>query len=125
MNPSVGVLIRFSNSADTLPAVLAALRQQTLQPDSILGVDSGSSDGSSRLIEAVGGRVVRWSERYEHSKVLNFGVHQLSTDLVLVLSSHTVLESTGTLAAMVEAMSDPRTACVSGRWRVKVVPRPG
>ncbi len=116
MNPSLGVLIRFSNSADTLPAVLEALKQQTLQPDSILGVDSGSMDGSSSLIEAAGGRVVCWSDRYEHSKVLNFGVRQLPTDLVLVLSSHTVLESPGTLASMVEAMSDPCTACVSGRW---------
>ncbi len=114
--PSVGVLIRFSNSAETLPEVLAALRRQTLWPDQLLGVDSGSQDLSRQLIEAAGGRVVRWPHAYEHSKVLNFGLRHLETDLVLILSSHTVLDDATTLARMVEAMRDPLTACVSLKW---------
>jgi len=113
---TVGILIRFANSAATLPDVLAALKAQTLQPDAILGVDSGSSDGSDRLIRNAGGQVIFWSHRYEHSKVLNFGLKQLPTDLVLVLSSHTVLEDPETLSRMVKCMSDPRTACVSLKW---------
>ena len=116
MKPSLGVLIRFSNSAETLPDVLAAVKKQTLQPDMILGVDNGSRDQSRALIQAAGGTVVEWTGRYEHSKVLNFGLRHIATDLVLVLSSHTVLESPDTLARMVDAMSDPRTACVSGKW---------
>ena len=113
---TVGVLIRFSNSSDTLPDVLAALQRQTLHPDFILGVDSGSQDGSRALVEAVGGNVIEWSHRYEHSKVLNFGISHLQADLILILSSHTVLEDPETLSRMVEAMSDPRTACVSLKW---------
>ena len=114
--PSVGVLIRFSNSAETLPEVLAALRRQTLWPDVILGVDSGSQDLSCELIEAAGGTIVRWPHAYEHSKVLNFGLKHLDTDLVLILSSHTLLEDATTLARMVGAMRDPLTACVSLKW---------
>ncbi len=114
--PSVGVLIRFANSAKTLPEVLAALATQTLRPDVILGVNSGSQDGSPQLIEAAGGRVVRWEHAYEHAKVLNFGLRYLETDLVLVLSSHTVLDDAETLARMVATMKDPRTACVSLKW---------
>lgn len=114
--PSIGVLIRFANSAKTLPEVLAALQAQTVRPDVILGVDSGSQDGSWQLIEAAGGRVVRWEQAYEHSKVLNFGLRHLETDLVLVLSSHTVLEEAETLARMVATMKDLRTACVSLKW---------
>jgi glycosyltransferase involved in cell wall biosynthesis len=114
--PSVGVLIRFSNSGETLPEVLAALRRQTLWPDAILGVDSGSQDLSRQLIEAAGGTVLRWPHAYEHSRVLNFGLRHLDTDLVLILSSHTVLEDATTLARMVEAMRDPLTACVSLKW---------
>jgi glycosyltransferase involved in cell wall biosynthesis len=113
---TLGILIRFANSATTLPDVLAALQGQTLQPDVILGVDSGSSDGSDKLIRNAGGQVIYWSQRYEHSKVLNFGVKHLQTDLVLALSSHTVLEDPETLSRMVEAMRDPRTACVSLKW---------
>jgi glycosyltransferase involved in cell wall biosynthesis len=113
---TVGVLIRFSNSAETLPDVLAALQRQTLQPNIILGVDSGSKDGSRALIEAAGGKVIEWPHRYEHSVVLNFGIRHLQNDLVLALSSHTVLEHPETLARMAEAMGDPRTACVSLKW---------
>jgi glycosyltransferase involved in cell wall biosynthesis len=113
---TLGILIRFANSASTLPDVLTALQGQTLQPDVILGVDSGSSDGSDKLIRNAGGQVIQWSQRYEHSKVLNFGVKHLQTDLVLALSSHTVLEDPETLSRMVEAMRDSRTACVSLKW---------
>lgn len=114
--PTVGVLIRFANSAETLPAVLKALRLQSLQPDVILGVNNQSSDGSDVLFESAGGWIVEWDQAYEHSKVLNFGMGHLATDLVLILSSHTVLEDPDTIAKMVEAMRDPRTACVSGKW---------
>ena len=113
---TLGILIRFADSAATLPDVLAALQAQTLQPDVILGVDSGSSDGSATLIRHAGGQIISWSHRYEHSKVLNFGLNHLKTDLVLVLSSHTVLEEPETLSRMVEAMRHPRTACISLKW---------
>ncbi len=114
--PSLAVLIRFANSATTLPSVLSALKQQTLQPDDILGINSGSQDGSATLLEAAGGRIIDWPHRYEHAKVLNFGLSHLTADLVLILSSHTVLESPDALAHMVEVMRDPSTACVSLKW---------
>lgn len=113
---SLGVLIRFANSADTLPEVLAALQNQTVRPGLILGADSGSKDGSRALIEAAGGKVITWPHRYEHSRVLNFGLQHMAADLVLILSSHTVLESPDTIAQMVAAMHDQHTACVSLKW---------
>lgn len=117
MSPlTLGVLIRFSNSASTLPAVLEAIKKQTLQPDVLLGVNSGSTDASSAYILAAGGQVVKWTPPYDHSKVLNFGLNLLPTDLVLILSSHTVLESPDSLAQMVAAMRDPAAACVSLAW---------
>ncbi|HEY1048683.1 MAG TPA: glycosyltransferase family A protein [Prosthecobacter sp.] len=112
----VGVLIRFANSAGTLPGVLAALQNQTLRPNVILGVDSGSQDASPSLIKAAGGKVISWPHRYSHARVLNFGLAHLDTGLVLILSSHTILQSPDTLARMVEAMHDRRTACVSLKW---------
>lgn len=114
--PTLGVLIRFSDSAATLPAVLAALQKQTLQPGIILGVNCGGTDASSALIRAAGGWVTNWTRPYAHSAVLNFGLRLLHTDLVLVLSSHTVLESPDTLAQMVAALHDPAVACVSLKW---------
>ncbi|MEI7953750.1 MAG: glycosyltransferase [Verrucomicrobiota bacterium] len=112
----LGVVIRFKNSARTLPAVLDALRAQTLQPDFILGVDSGSSDGSPALLQAAGATIVQWIAPYQHSKVLNFALARCPAERVLVLSSHTVLLSTDALARLSAALDDPLTACASARW---------
>ncbi len=114
--PTFGVLIRFANSSATLPAVLAALKSQTCQPHQILGVASESRDGSCDLMLDAGATVIEWSGPYEHSKVLNFGMRHLTTDLVLVLSSHTVLESADAVRQLVEAFEDPLVACASAKW---------
>ena len=116
VRPTLGVLIRFSNSAATLPAVLEGLRKQTIQPDVILGVASQSSDASTALILAEGGRVIEWNHAYSHPKTLNFGIAHLQTDLILVLSSHTVLEDPTAIERMRHAMSHPQVSCVSGKW---------
>ncbi len=112
----LGVLIRFKNSAATLPGVLAALRAQTLAPDLIIGVDTGSTDESPALIREDGGQIVAWPHVYHHAKVLNFGLAHCPAERVLVLSSHTVLESRDALEKLSDALDDPKTACASGKW---------
>lgn len=114
--PTIGVLIRFKNSASTLPRVLQRLQAQTIQPLFILGVDTGSTDGSAALIEQAGGRVIAWTEPYDHARVLNYGLKNIHTDLVLVLSSHTTLDEDNAVGRMLEAFADPRVACVSAKW---------
>ena len=114
--PTVGVVIRFKNSASTLPNVLTALDRQTVQPDLILGIDNASTDGSPELFRRPGARVIEWTGPYHHPRVLNFSLRHCPTDLVLVLSSHTVLESTTALEELITAMADPKTACASGKW---------
>lgn len=112
----LGALIRFKNSAATLPDVIAALQGQTLRPEFILGIDSGSTDSSAALLAAAGAKILPWSEPYHHSKTLNFGLAHCPTERVLVLSSHTVLQSRHAIAKLNAALDDPRTACASGKW---------
>jgi len=114
--PTLGVVIRFKNSAATLPGVIEALRRQTLRPDLILGVNNQSADASPEMLQAAGARILEWRDRYNHSRVLNFAIGQCPADLVLVLSSHTVLDSPDALERLVGAMADPRTACASCKW---------
>lgn len=114
--PTIGVLIRFKNSAATLPRVLQRLQAQTIQPLFILGVDTGSTDGSAALIHQAGGRVITWAEPYHHARVLNHGLKNLHTDLVLVLSSHTTLDEDDAVERMLASFSDPRVVCVSAKW---------
>lgn len=112
----LGVVIRFKNSASTLPAVLESLRRQSVPPDLILGIDTGSTDGSADLLRESGSTVIEWTGTFSHPRVLNFAIEHCPTDLVLILSSHTVLESTDAIERYLAAMSDPNTACVSAKW---------
>jgi len=114
--PSLGVVIRFKDSAATLPAVLESLHHQTVQPDVIIGVNNGSTDSSADLLRAARGKIIDWTQPYNHSRVLNFALRHCPTDLVLILSSHTVLRSPDAIERLVDAMTDPRTACASARW---------
>ena len=115
-NPSVGILIRFSDSEETLPAVLAAISSQTHQPDQILGVANHSTDNSLRLLADAGARVIEWDAPYHHASVLNHGFGHLKTDLVLVLSSHTVLQSDTAIEDLAKCFSDEHVACASAKW---------
>ena len=114
--PTIGVLIRFKNSAATLPRVLQRLHAQTIQPLFILGVDTGSTDNSPSLITQAGGRVIAWSQPYHHARVLNHGLRHLHTDLVLVLSSHTTLDDDDAVERMLACFTDQRVSCVSAKW---------
>lgn len=114
--PTLGVVIRFKNSAATLPGVLDALRRQSIQPDLIVGVDNQSTDGSRALMNGAGAKVVDWTQPYHHPSVLNFAISQCPTDLVLVLSSHTVLESRDAVERLVAAVSESDAACASAKW---------
>jgi glycosyltransferase involved in cell wall biosynthesis len=113
---TIGVVIRFKDSAATLPEVLEAIQRQTRRPDRIVGVNTGASDNSAELITRAGGTVVPWTQPYHHARVLNFGISQCPTDLVLVVSSHTVLKSPDAIERLAACMEDPNTACASGRW---------
>jgi len=112
---SVGVVMRFRDSAATLPAVLDALFAQSRRPDLLIGVDTGSRDGSRALLERRGARIIDWTQPYHVSRVLNAGIAACPTDLVLVLSAHSVLSDPGTVARYVSAMDDPTCAGVSAR----------
>jgi len=113
---SLGVLIRFANSRETLPAVLAALRAQSVGFQELLGINNSSTDGSADLIRQAGGRVLDWRGPYQASEVLNAGIQDLPSDLILVMSSHTVMTHPEALAQLLAPMSDPQVVCSSLKW---------
>ncbi len=113
--PTLGVVIRFKDSAGTLPAVLAALAAQSRPPDLIVGVDTGCRDDSAAVLRAAGAQVVTWDQPYSHPRSLNHGIAACATDLVLALSSHTVPDGATVLADMAGALVDPGVVAVSHR----------
>jgi len=112
----ITALIRYKNSVESLPRVLAALKSQTLAVDRILAVDSGSTDGSTALLKNSNADVITWAKTYHHSTVLNYGIEHCETPLVLCLSSHTVISDPDGVRKMSTQMEDTNVAATSIKW---------
>lgn len=84
-------MIRTYNSEATLSATLEALWRQTSPPSQFVFVDSGSTDRTLACIPD--GSVVHKfiGNEFNYSEALNQGLRHVSTEYVLIVSSHTKL----------------------------------
>jgi len=114
--PEITALIRYKNSAETLPSVLSALQNQSLQPDRILAIDTGSTDSSGQLLRKAGADIIRWNKPYHHSQVLNFGINHCKTDLVLSLSAHTTILEKNGLNRLAQPLESTDVCASSIKW---------
>ncbi len=112
----ITALIRYKNSAETLPEVLAAIHTQTRVPERLLAIDTGSTDASSDLLRKAGADIVKWDHPYHASKVLNFGVSSCESPLIFCLSSHTVMHERDTVQRLARELEDSRVCAASVKW---------
>jgi glycosyltransferase involved in cell wall biosynthesis len=109
------VVVRFRDHSRYLPEVLAALAEQTL-PIRLIGVDTGSKDGSRALVEAAGATVLELpSERFSYGRAINLGLEAAGSEVAVVLSAHAVLKGPSALECLVAALDDPGVAGAYGR----------
>jgi len=106
--PEYAALIRTFNSESTLPVTLACLKRQTNPPRHYIIVDSGSTDQTLACVPP-GSLVHRYvGSEFNFSEAINQGLKLVSSDYVLIISSHTEL---GNCEAMSYALgllkSDP------------------
>jgi glycosyltransferase involved in cell wall biosynthesis len=120
---TISALVRFRDDVRTLPSVLAALRDQSRKPDEIVAVDTGSRDGSADVARAAGCRIVTWDRAYDPAAVLNAGLAACRGELVLICSSHTVLEHPDSVAALAHCFEEPEVVAASFAWDRR--PEPG
>ena len=101
-DPLVSIVILTRNGARTLPATLEAIgRQRTDFRFEILGVDSGSTDGTPGLIERAGGTVTRIERgRFNHGLTRNFAIERARGDLIVLLVQDAIPASEDWLMAL-------------------------
>lgn len=121
-------LIRTFNCRTVLTSTLSALSAQSLPPGEYVFVDSGSTDGTLAVIPP--GSVVRpfVGTEFNYSDALNQGIQAVSSDYVLIISSHTELGDSRAIEQALQVLrEDPSIGAAyfcnenSGRLRYEII----
>ena len=102
---TVALVIPMLNEAAALPRLLRSLRALHPQPDVIVAVDGGSTDGSVALVVAAGVRVLL-GDASGRAAQINTGVGGIDAEVVCVLHADTILPDDA-VAVIRAAMADP------------------
>lgn len=106
---SVSLLIRALNEAEHLEQLTDAIKSQTVVPNQMVLVDSGSSDGTVELAEKLGFEVVHIKkEDFSFGRSLNVGVSHCSGELIVNLSAHVYPVEKIFVAELVKAFENPK-----------------
>ena len=108
----VSVIVPALNEAAALPATLAHLRALDPPPGEIVLADGGSDDGTAAIAEAAGCRVV--VSPPGRAAQMNAGAAAATGGILCFVHADTA-PSAGYLAAVADALADPRTVLVGGR----------
>jgi GT2 family glycosyltransferase len=101
----------------SLPAAIA------LEPDELLVVDNGSSDGSAELAERLGARCLRLESRVSYCEAMNAGLRATRGEAVALLTADVFVQP-GFGAASLAALAPPDVASVAPRLLRTAGPRP-
>lgn len=85
----VSAVIRAYNEGQHIGRLLKGLEQQTLKPDEVVLVDSGSTDDTVAIAEAAGCKIVHIAKNeFSFGRALNRGCAATSSEILLFVSAH-------------------------------------
>ena len=85
----VSAVIRAYNEGAHIGRLLQGLQRQTVRPDEVIVVDSGSSDDTVEVARAHGARIVTIAkEEFSFGRSLNYGCDAAQGELLLLVSAH-------------------------------------
>lgn len=87
--PTTSVVIRALNEERHIGRLLAGLAAQTVQPDQIVLVDSGSTDATVEIARRFGCEVTHIKkEEFSFGRALNIGCEAATGDVLIFVSAH-------------------------------------
>ncbi|WP_250403031.1 glycosyltransferase [Streptomyces cellostaticus] len=114
----VSVLVPAYNEAKCIENTVRSLMASE-HPIEVIVIDDGSSDGTARIVEAMGLPNVRVVRQLNAGKpaALNRGLANARHDIVVMMDGDTVFEP-ATVRELVQPFGDPRVGAVAGNAKV-------
>ncbi|GAB4502654.1 MAG: glycosyltransferase [Anaerolineales bacterium] len=115
---SCSLVIRAYNEARHLPRLLEGVKQQTIRDVEIILVDSGSTDGTVRIAESYGAKIVHIAPAdFTFGRSLNLGMAAASRELVAIASAHVYPVYPDWLERLLEPFADASIGLSYGKQR--------
>ena len=114
-SPTISIVIRTLNEAEHLPALLDTIGVQTLQPDEIVLVDSGSTDSTVEIAERAELTIVHIPPgEFTFGRALNWGCERAKGEVLVFVSAHVYALSDRWLEDLVAPFADPQVGLSYG-----------
>ena len=106
--PTTSIVIRALNEAAHLPALLDSIAKQSVQPDELILVDSGSTDESVAIAERYGAEIVHIPPGdFTFGRALNWGCDAAKGEILIFVSAHVYALDENWLSQLVAPFEDP------------------
>ena len=118
--PTTSVVIRAKNEVRFIGETLAAIFDPAaLQPEQVVIVDSGSTDGTLDIVRQFPVALVQIRpEQFTYGYALNLGVERVESEIIATLSAHSLPADPDWLRRLVQPFAaQPRVAGVYGRQK--------
>ncbi|MBV1775463.1 glycosyltransferase [Burkholderiaceae bacterium DAT-1] len=117
MSLRVGLFLPTLNAALWLPRWIEGVRQQTVQPDRILVIDSSSEDNTVALCLQAGFEVHTISRQaFSHGGTRMEAINRLGTcDIVICMTQDALLDDPSSFSHLIAVFDDPIIAAAYGR----------
>ena len=113
---TTSIVVRALNEAEHLPRLIEGLKHQTIQPDEVILVDSGSTDETVALAEAAGWRITHIAKKdFSFGRSLNLGCDFAKGDILIMLSAHVYPVYDTYLEHMIQPFERSETGITYGR----------
>lgn len=105
------------NAGDAWSRVIDAIQNQSVSPDSIFVIDSGSIDNTAELAEQVGFRVARIARKdFGHGKTRQLAISFApESDVIVYMTQDAILANPSALSALLRPFEDVSVGAVYGR----------
>lgn len=112
----VALIIPVLNAKSWLPDFLIALQQQKLKPNSVLFIDSSSTDGTPELLHTAGYDVYSVARaEFNHGGTRGLATSLVYADIYVMLTQDALLEGCDALTKLVVAFDDDKVGAAYGR----------